>query len=157
MDKMTSLKDTIQKEIENYFSDKPLFLVDIKVLTNGKIEVYADGENNITIDDCAQLSRHIHQFLEENNLLTDNISLDVSSPGMDEPLKVAEQFQKQLHKNVDVVLKNGLKITGELLAANETQIVVKETLKIKKVEITEEHTLTFDEIKSVKKYFNFKL
>jgi ribosome maturation factor RimP len=63
--------------------------------------------------------------------MTDNLSLDVSSPGMDEPLKVAQQFQKQLNKNVDVVLKNGLKITGELLAA-ENQIVVKEIIKIKK-------------------------
>lgn len=157
MEKLTQLKDIIQQEIDSYFADKALFLVDIKVLTNGKIEVYADGITNITIDECAKLSRHIHHFLEEKGLLTDNISLDVSSPGMDEPLKVEQQFQKQLNKNVDVVLKNGLKITGELLAANETQIVVKEVIKIKKVETTEEHTFSFDEIKSVKKHFNFKL
>jgi ribosome maturation factor RimP len=119
--------------------------------------VYADGKSNITIDECAQLSRHIHHFLEENNLLTDNLSLDVSSPGMDEPLKVAQQFQKQLNKNVDVVLKNGLKITGELLAADDTKIVVKEIIKIKKIETVEEHTYSFEEIKSVKKHFNFKL
>lgn len=157
MDKLVSLKEVIQKEIESYFADKSLFLVDIKVLTNGKIEVYADGLKNITIDECAQLSRHIHHYLEENSLLTDNLSLDVSSPGMDEPLKVDQQFQKQLNKNVDVVLKNGIKVTGELSSANETQITVKEVIKIKKVETIEEHTFSFDEIKSVKKYFNFKL
>lgn len=72
-------------------------------------------------------------FLEENGLLNDNMSLDVSSPGMDEPLKVAKQFQKQLHKKVDVVLKNGLKIGGELLAADENQITVKEVTVIKKL------------------------
>ncbi len=157
MDKLTQLKEIIGKEIDSYFADKDLFLVEIKVLTNGKVEVYADGKSNITIDECAQLSRHIHHFLEENNLLTDNLSLDVSSPGMDEPLKVAQQFQKQLNKNVDVVLKNGLKITGELLAADDTKIVVKEIIKIKKVETVEEHTYSFEEIKSVKKHFNFKL
>lgn len=157
MDKQTQLKVIIEKEIENYFLDKELFLVDIKVLPTGKIEVFADGKTNITIDECAQLSRHIYHFLEENNLMTDNLSLDVSSPGMDEPLKVAQQFQKQLNKNVDVVLKNGLKITGELIAANETQIIVKESIKIKKSETVEEHTFGFDEIKSVKKHFNFKL
>ena len=157
MDKVTQLKEIIGKEIQKYFLDKELFLVDIKVLPTGKIEVFADGKTNITIDECAQLSRHIYHFLEENNLMTDNISLDVSSPGMDEPLKVAQQFQKQLNKNVDVVLKNGLKITGELVAANETQIVVKESIKIKKSETIEEHTFGFEEIKSVKKHFNFKL
>lgn len=157
MDKLTQLKEIIGKEIAAYFLDKDLFLVDIKVLPTGKIEVYADGKTNITIDECAQLSRHIHNYLEENSLMTDNLSLDVSSPGMDEPLKVAQQFQKQLNKNVDVVLKNGLKITGELLSADDNQIVVKEIIKIKKTETIEEHTYSFEEIKSVKKHFNFKL
>ena len=157
MDKQTQIKEIIGKEIDRYFLDKELFLVDIKALPTGKIEVFADGKVNITIDECAQLSRHIYHFLEENNLMTDNLSLDVSSPGMDEPLKVAQQFQKQLNKNVDVVLKNGLKITGELIAANENQIIINEIIKIKKTETIEEHTFSFDEIKSVKKHFNFKL
>ena len=156
MDKLTQLKEIIEKEVKAYFENTNLFLVDIKVLSNGKIEIFADGANNITIDECAQISRHIHHFLEENNLMTDNLSLDVSSPGMDEPLKVAQQFQKQLQKQVDVVLKNGMKITGQLLAANDKNILVKEIIKIKKTETTEEHLLEFDEIKSVKKHFNFK-
>ena len=157
MDKLTQLKEVIEKEINTYFENTDLFLVDIKVLSNGKIEIFADKQSNITIDECVQISKHIHHFLEDNNLMTDNLSLDVSSPGMDEPLKVAQQFQKQLGKKVDVVLKNGLKITGELISANENEIVVKETIIIKKTETTEEHTFSFSEIKSVKKHFNFKL
>ena len=157
MDKQTQLKEIIGKEIEKYFLDKELFLVDIKVLPTGKIEVFADGKTNITIDECAQLSRHIYHFLEENNLMNDNLSLDVSSPGMDESLKVPQQFQKQLNKQVEVVLKNGLKITGELLKVDEQEIKVKEIIKVKKSESIEEHTFGFDEIKSVKKHFNFKL
>ena len=157
MDKLIQLKEVIEKEINSYFEHTDLYLVEIKVLTNGKIEVFADGKTNITIDECAKISKHIHHFLEENNLMNDNLSLDVSSPGMDEPLKVAQQFQKQLNKKVDVVLKNGLKITGELLSATTNEIVVKETITIKKTETIEEHTFSFDEIKSVKKHFNFKL
>jgi len=157
MDKLTKLKELIEQEVNKYFEQTELFLVDVKVLTNGKIEIFADGKTNITIDECAQISRHIYHFLEENNLMSDNISLDVSSPGMDEPLKVPQQFQKQRNKQVDVILKNGLKITGELLEADEQGIKVKEVVKIKKTETIEEHTYTFDEIKSVKKHFNFKL
>ncbi len=157
MDKLIQLKEVIENEVNTYFKDTDLFLVEIKVLSNGKIEIYADGKTNITIDECVQLSKHIHHFLEENNFLTDNLSLDVSSPGMDEPLKVPQQFQKQLTKKVDVVLKNGLKITGELLVANEDGIVVQEIIVIKKSETIEEHTFGFSEIKSVKKHFNFKL
>lgn len=157
MDKLTHLKEIIEKEIIEYFKTSDLFLVDIKVLSNGKIEIFADGNTNITIDECVKISKHIHHFLEENNLMTDNLSLDVSSPGMDEPLKVPQQFQKQLNKKVDVVLKNGLKVTGELLSANENEILIKEEIIIKKSETIEEHKFAFDEIKSIKKHFNFKL
>lgn len=157
MDKLTQLKRVIEKEINTYFEHSDLFLVDIKVLTNGKIEIFADGKTNITIDECAKISRHIYHFLEEHHLLSDNLSLDVSSPGMDEPLKVPQQFQKQLNKQVDVVLKNGLKITGELIGADEQGIKVNEIIKVKKTESIEEHAYAFDEIKSVKKHFNFKL
>jgi len=157
MEKLVQLKQLIENEIARYFENNDLFLVDIKVLSNGKIEIYADSTNNITVEECVQISRHIQHFLEENNLMTDNISLDVSSPGIDEPLKVAQQFQKQLNKQVDVVLKNGMKITGELLSATSNEISVKEIIKVKKSETIEEHTLAFDEIKSVKKHFNFKL
>lgn len=157
MDKLIQLKEILEKEVNAYFKNTSLFLVDIKVLSNGKIEIFADGKTNITIDECAQISKHIHHFLEENNLMSDNLSLDVSSPGMDEPLKVAQQFQKQLNKKVDVVLKNGLKITGELISADESGIVIKEIIIIKKAETIEEHSFDFSEIKSVKKHFNFKL
>ncbi len=157
MDKLVQLKQTIEQELLAFFEGTNFFLVDVKVLSNGKIEIFADGLTNITIDECAQISRHIHHFLEENGLMSDNLSLDVSSPGMDEPLKVARQFQKQLGRQVDVVLKNGLKITGELLAATEKEITVKEIIKLKKTETIEEHVYGFEEIKSVKKHFNFKL
>ena len=157
MDKLLQIKQTITQEVNRYFENTPSFLVDVKVLSNGKIEIYADSTPNITIDECAKLSRHIYTFLEENNLMNDNISLDVSSPGMDESLKVPQQFQKQTGKQVDVVLKNGLKITGELISATETEVKIKEVIIIKKKENIEEHTYAFDEIKSVKKHFNFKL
>ncbi|HQG38758.1 MAG TPA: hypothetical protein PLK15_06470 [Chitinophagales bacterium] len=157
MDKLTQLKETIAQEVNRYFENTSLFLVEVKVLSNGKIEIFADGISNITIDECVQLSKHIYQFLEENNLMNDNISLDVSSPGMEEPLKVPQQFQKQIGKQVEVVLKNGLKIIGELLNTTETEVRIKEIIIIKKKENIEEHTFTFEEIKSVKKHFNFKL
>jgi ribosome maturation factor RimP len=157
MDKLTQLKETIAQEVNRYFEKTSLFLVEVKVLSNGKIEIFADGISNITIDECVQLSKHIYQFLEENNLMNDNISLDVSSPGMEEPLKVPQQFQKQIGKQVEVVLKNGLKIIGELLNTTETEVRIKEIIIIKKKENIEEHTFTFEEIKSVKKHFNFKL
>jgi ribosome maturation factor RimP len=77
---------------------------------------------------------------------------------MDQPLKVPAQFRKQTGKEVEVVQKNGNKITGVLLQADENGIVVREENKNKNKPVKEtEHALSFAEIKTVKKYFNFKL
>lgn len=158
MDNSVQLKLAVEQFLSDYFENTHLFLVELKVLTNGKIEVFADGETNITIDECAHINRQLNHFLEENGWMNDNTAVEVSSPGFDEPLKVKQQFAKQLNKQIDVILKNGLKITGELLKADETGIVVKEEIqaKKKKEESIEEHVLSFEEIKSVKKHFNFK-
>jgi ribosome maturation factor RimP len=120
--------------------------------------VFADGVKNITIDECADISRHLEIFLETNHLVKENYTLEVSSPGMDQPFKVPDQFRKQTGKEVEVVLKNGNKIIGTLLRADENGIVVHEQLKKKnKPEKETEHDLSFADIKTVKKYFNFKL
>lgn len=158
MEKQAQLKGLIEAELRDYLENAGLFLVEVNVLLNNKIEIFADGVHNITIDQCAMISRHIENFLEMNAYVGDVYTLEVSSPGMDQPLKVKEQFGKQKGKQVDVVLKNGQKITGTLNDFDEEKIVVTEIVKQKnKTETEVQHTLPFPEIKSVKKHFNFKL
>src|SRR3954465_2646140 len=114
MDKQSQLKGVIEKELSKYFENSDLFLVEVSVLLNNKIEIFADGKVNITIDQCAGISRYIENYLETNGYVGEKYTLEASSPGMDQPLKVTQQFEKQVRKPVDVVLKNGNKITGTL-------------------------------------------
>lgn len=156
MEKMTNLKEVIEQELSSFLEPMGLFLVEVNVLLNNKIEIFADGKVNITIDQCAVISRHLENYLETNGFVGEKYTLEVSSPGMDQPLKVKEQFEKQRGKNVDVVLKKGGKITGQLTAYDAEQIEVVELVKQKDKSETEVlHTLRFEEIKSVKKHFNF--
>jgi ribosome maturation factor RimP len=164
MDKLAQLKDVITQEITRHFEGTDLFLVEVNVLPNGKIEIFADGTVNITIDQCAAISRHIEHYLESNGYVGEKYTLEVSSPGMDQPLKTARQYQKHTGKDVDVVLKNGNKITGTLLAFDEEKItlqVIEEKKKKKKTDTEETadapQDFSFEAIKSVKKHFNFKL
>lgn len=158
MENQAKLKEVIGKELSEYLEKAGLFLVDVNVLLNNKIEIFADGRTNITIDQCAAISRHIENFLETNGYVGDKYTLEVSSPGMDQPLKVKEQFEKQKGKMVDVVLKNGNKITGTLTDFDDEKIMVTELVKNKdKTESEVQHVPTLSEIKSVKKHFNFKL
>ncbi len=156
MEKMTKLKEVIEQELSVLLEPLGLFLVEVNVLLNNKIEIFADGKVNITIDQCAIISRQLENYLETNGYVGEKYTLEVSSPGMDQPLKVREQFEKQTGKNVDVVLKKGAKITGQLTAYDSEKIGVLELVKQKdKTETEVLHTLSFEEIKSVKKHFNF--
>ena len=158
MEKQAKLKDVIERELTGYLENAGLFLVDVNVLLNNKIEIYADGMVNITIDQCAVISRHIENYLETNGYVGEKYTLEVSSPGMDQPLKVNQQFEKQKGKMVDVVLKNGNKITGTLADFDGEKIGITELVKQKdKTETEVQHSFAFGEIKSVKKHFNFKL
>jgi ribosome maturation factor RimP len=158
MESLEAIRSRIEAELEAFFAGKGLFVVEVQVLANGKIFVFADSPSNITIDECAEISRHLETFLETNHLVKENYTLEVSSPGMDAILKVPAQFNKQTGKEVDVVLKNGNKITGVLLSADEQGIVVNEVVKKKNITVKEtRHELSFADIKTVKKYFNFKL
>jgi ribosome maturation factor RimP len=157
MEKLTNLKEVIERELSGYLEDLGLFLVEVNVLLNNKIEIFADGKVNITIDQCAMISRHLENYLETNGFVGEKYTLEVSSPGMDQPLKVKEQFEKQQGKQVDVVLKKGSKITGKLIAYDTEKIEVTELVQQKdKTETEVNHILRFEEIKSVKKHFNFK-
>ena len=158
MEKLAHLKEVIEKELLEYLGNADLFLVEVNVLLNNKIEIFADGKMNITIDQCASISRHIENYLESNGYVGEKYSLEVSSPGMDQPLKVKEQFEKQEGKMVDVVLKKGNKTTGTLTGFDDEKITMKELVKQKdKTETEVQHQFSFAEIKSVKKHFNFKM
>ena len=109
------------KEIaENVIENSGYFLIDFLVRGFGKntvIEIFIDGENYISADDCSKVSREINDRLSSTIQPEDNYRLDVSSPGVDKPLKFIQQFPKHLNKKFDVSYKKGTetkKITGKL-------------------------------------------
>ncbi|MCO5247887.1 MAG: hypothetical protein M9887_02915 [Chitinophagales bacterium] len=158
MKKEETLKETISGVLNERFKDTDLFLVDIKISPQMKICVFIDDTKNVSIEICAQTSRFLEEYLEQNNLVTDNYTLEVSSPGLDEPLKVRRQFDKALGKQVDILLKNGIKEVGILKAlGDETITILIEEIKKKKEIIPEEiKTYKMEEIKNIKKHFAFK-
>jgi ribosome maturation factor RimP len=82
--------------------------------------------------------------------------LEVSSPGMDNPLKVLRQYKRRLGREVIVVKTDGERVEGIMKAADENGITIEENLKSKK-KIVETITLEipFTEIKSTKLKLNF--
>jgi ribosome maturation factor RimP len=127
------------------------FLVDIRIKPTNNVKVFIDGDQGISIEKCVQFNRALYKKLEELVLFpTGDFSLEVSSPGLDEPLKLLRQYKKNIGRLVELVLQDGSKKEGRLLEVSEDGIIIEETKgKNKKKEVIN-HTFLFDNIKTTK-------
>jgi ribosome maturation factor RimP len=131
--------------------EEGLFLVEIRIKPTNNIKVFLDGESGVSIEKCVFVNRKLYKLLEENEMYPNgDFSLEVSSPGLDEPLKLRRQYLKNISRQVEVTLKDGAKTEGVLKAVTEKDIRVEETRGKNKKKETVEHTIPFDNIKTTK-------
>lgn len=137
-------------------ADPELFLVDIRIKPTNNIKIYIDGNQGISVDRLVKFNRQLYKQLEEEAMYPDgDFSLELSSPGLDEPLKLHRQYLKNVGRYVEVLTLDAVKTEGKLISATETEIVVEEVKgKGKKME-TIEHTIPFDQIKTTKIQIKF--
>ncbi|MEZ5001648.1 MAG: ribosome maturation factor [Chitinophagales bacterium] len=151
------LKSKIENRLNDYVEGTDLFFVDVKITPQQKITLFVDGKQNITIDKCAEISRMLEAYLEEEKLVGEKYTLEVSSPGMLEPFKVIQQYQKSIDRLVEVLKKDGNKYQGILKKVEEDGIQLEaQTLKNKKVVATNLIDIPFEYIKATKKLITFK-
>ncbi|HUH74396.1 MAG TPA: hypothetical protein VLZ75_08295 [Chitinophagales bacterium] len=159
MENIDNLKLKITEAIEERIQDTDLFLVDIQISVTSRIGVFLDGKTeHITIKQCTDISRFLENYLESNALVGEKYLLEVSSPGLDEPFKVTEQYVKWLNKPVEVLLLSGIKEIGELKAFDENSVTIEVAEQKKKKEIipAEQKTFANADIKYTRKHFVFK-
>jgi ribosome maturation factor RimP len=131
------LKERIEALIEGYLQGSEYFLVNV-LIAGGKsvpkLIVWLDGDAGVSIDKCAEVSRWLGKRIEDENLIETNYTLEVSSPGIDQPLKLFRQYKQHLGRNLRVTLKDGSTKTGKLEEVNENSVTIAETVKGKKRE-----------------------
>jgi len=158
MDKETQI-ESIRQMIGDILQDEPVyFLVDLRIKPTNNVKVFLDGDSGITIEKCVQVNRKLYKKLEEAALFPDgDFSLEVSSAGLDEPLKSLRQYMKNIGRPVEVQLQDGTQKEGVLTGVNEEGIVLEVAtgkasngkLQSRKKEISS-HTFLFNNIKSTK-------
>jgi len=147
----------IEQKVEALISAEPgFFLVEARIKPTNNIKVFIDGDQGVSIDKLVQYNRKLYKEIEESNLFPNgDFSLEVSSPGLDEPLKLHRQYLKNIGRYVEVIEKEGTKKEGKLVSAMETGIVIEEVKgKGKKME-TVTHTIPFEHIKTTKIQIKF--
>ena len=99
---------------------KDIFLVSVSVKPTNNIKVYLDADAGLNIDKCVKINRAMYRTIEEEGWYPDgNFSLEVSSPGIDEPLKLIRQYKKNIGRNVGITMMDETKQEGKLLAVTE--------------------------------------
>jgi ribosome maturation factor RimP len=150
-----NIEDQIQamkQRVETLIRDEPgVFLVNIRIKPTNNVKVFVDADAGISIEKLVQYNRGLYKDIDESGFFPDgNFSLEVSSPGLDEPLKLHRQYFKNLGRNVEVIQIDGIKTAGKLLGITETEITVEEEKgKGKKRELVT-HVIQFDTIKTTK-------
>ena len=139
----------LEHKVEALLSTEPgLFLVEVKIRPTNNIKVFIDGDQGVSIEKLVQYNRGLYKYLEESNFYPGgDFSLEVSSPGLDEPLKLHRQYLKNIGRPVEVTGKDGTKTTGKLITVSEQEITVEEEKGKGKRKETVQHIIPFDLIK----------
>jgi ribosome maturation factor RimP len=124
------------------------FLVSIRIKPTNNIKVFLDADSGLSIDKCVKINRAMYRTIEEKGWYPEgNFSLEVSSPGIDEPFKIFRQYTKNIGRNVEVILNDGSIVEGKLLEANENLIRLEYTEGKNKKAVTVVKEVPFDQIK----------
>ncbi|OFY59067.1 MAG: hypothetical protein A2Y87_01570 [Bacteroidetes bacterium RBG_13_46_8] len=135
--------ENIRALIENDLSGQGFFLVELQVKPSGKIVVFADNFRGITLDDCVAITRLVESKFGSN---LDDYELEVSSPGLDNPLKLPVQYQKNTGRFVRVVKTDGETREGRIKEADDEKFVLETVMKKKKEKKKAETEMQFVEI-----------
>jgi ribosome maturation factor RimP len=146
-------KDHIRKLVTEHLSGTGIFLVDVRLSSTGRITVLIDRPEGVRIEDCATLSRQISNDLGEEG---GDYELNVSSPGLDMPLLIPEQFVKNEGRMVSVVTNEGERLKGVMMNVTRGGFDLVSETKIKKETITAVRSFNFEDVKTVKIIISFK-
>ena len=159
----TDLHAKITSLVTDTFEDESLFIVDINVSGSEegmkKILILVDSDSSIRIDQCASISRQVSNQIEELDLISTAFIIEVSSPGLDRPITLLRQYQKNVGEKVEITLNDGKVKVGKIESINPDVLQLAEEVpnkaNKKKIDIVSVQ-IPFEDIKKTIKVVSFK-
>ncbi|MBK5269881.1 MAG: ribosome maturation factor [Bacteroidia bacterium] len=151
------MEQSIEQKVNNLIKeDNGLFLVEVKIRPTNNIKVFIDGDQGVNIDKLVRYNRKLFKEIEESNMFPNgDFSLEVSSPGLDEPLKLHRQYLKNIGRYVEIMEKEGDKKEGRLLSVSDEGLIIEEEKGHGKKREVVQHSISFDNIKTTKIQIKF--
>ena len=134
------------------------FLVDVVASAKNlsKITIIIDGDNGVTIGDCSELSRAVSAKLDELDFGSSQYILEVTTHGLDHPLKFKRQYRKNVGRGLKVHRRDKTLVSGKLIRMDEQEIVLSEEVKEGKSILQKEVIVRFEEIEKAFVTVSFK-
>lgn len=122
---MNSTETELGKIVENLIDKEKDFLVGVQVSGHPgsrKITVQIDSDQGLDINTCSRLSRQLSEIMDEKDIVEGGYTLEVSSPGLDQPLLLARQYKKNIGRILKVATAGKKLYSGRLLNLSEERI-----------------------------------
>lgn len=151
-------KNAIETFVAQRLEGTDYFPVSVTVSAANEIKVEIDSMESVDIDFCVALSREIEEAFPRDD---EDYELEVGSAGLTSPFKVARQYEKNIGNEVETLTRDGKKLRGVLISADNSGFQLEVAEKVKKEgekrPVTELRTIHFnyDDVKYTKYLLQF--
>ena len=130
---MTETIEKIKGLLESILEESDLFLVNLQVKPTNNIKVFLDSDSSLSVERISKVNRMLYHLIEEQSIFPDgDFSLEVSSPGIEEPLLFFRQYKKNIGRTVCVSLTDNSEKTGVMKEVTEDGIIIETKIPRKK-------------------------
>jgi ribosome maturation factor RimP len=128
---LPEIKEELKQRLLPLIEEEDLELVELDLV--GKpphyiLRIFVDKVGGVNVEECADLSRRLSDYLDTEDLIQGRYTLEVSSPGLERPLLNLEDFRRKIGERVKVDLKFPLdekrEIKGEIVEVRENEVVL---------------------------------
>lgn len=142
--------EKIEGMINSILAEEPTyFCVSISIKPTNNIKVFVDGDDGIKIERCVSFNRRLYKLIEEAAIYPEgDFSLEVSSPGIEEPLKLHRQYLKNIGRTIEIQLLDGTVKEGLLETVTNNDVTIIYSAGKGKKAVTEQLVIPFIHIKS---------
>lgn len=150
--------EQIKRIIVDKLADPGQFLVDVIVKGHKgpkKVLIVIDGDHGVTIDDCANLSREVSKAFDDTKLFDDSYTLEVSTPGLDQPLKLKRQYFKNIGRRIRITTSQKM-VEGKLADVTDEKIQIEQEIGTGKEKEVKNVDIPFSDIDKTFVLVSFK-
>ena len=122
------MEEKIKNIVESYLTESQVLIDIMENFESGFVRIVVDSESIITLGDTANLTKKLIKSDEFNNRYPNGCRIEITTPGVDAPLKEAYQFKKNINKNVKISFRNEDQIDSincKIISADDDSVLVK--------------------------------